>query len=105
MALHYFCQYSIHSIELDHGCYAISIVYQSMILIIMICVMNIVMLDDPGMDTGLLCLWACSSVMLVHPEGGSPKDSGVVTSYMSVVLEYVGSFGYDHAPRFDWGRR
>jgi hypothetical protein len=101
MALYSFCQYSIHNKELDHGCYVILIVYQSMLLIIMICVMNIIRPDDPSMDTGSLCLWACSGVMLVHPEGGSPKDAGVVTSYMSIVLEYVGSFGYDRAPQFD----
>ena len=61
--------------------------------------------DDPSTDTSSLCLRACSSVMLVHLEGGSPGDAGVVTSYTSVVLGYVGSFGYDRAPRFDWGRR
>ena len=28
--------------------------------------------DDPGMDRGSLCFRACSSVLLVHPKGGSP---------------------------------
>ena len=61
--------------------------------------------DDPGTDRGSLYFWACSSVILVHPKGGRPGDARVVTSYTSVVLGYAGSFGYDHAPRCDWGRR
>ena len=61
--------------------------------------------DDPGTDRGSLCFRACSSVLLVYPKGGRPGDTRVVTSYMSVVLGYAGSFEYDHAPRCDWGRR
>ena len=45
------------------------------------------------------------SVLLVHPKGGRPGDTRVVTSYTSVVLGYAGSFGYDRAPQCDWGRR
>ena len=89
MDLYSICQYSIHNIELDHGCFTISMVYQSMLLFIMSCVTNMVRPDDPGMDTGLLCLRACSSVMLVHPKGGGPRDAGVVTSNTSVVLGYA----------------
>ena len=72
MALYSFCQYSIHNIELDHGCYAISIVYQSMLIFIMSCVTNMVRPDDPGTDIGLLYFRACSSVLLVHTKGGRP---------------------------------
>ena len=61
--------------------------------------------DDPGTDRGSLCFQACSSVSLVHPKGGRPGGTRVVTSYTSVVLGYVGSFGYDRAPWCDWGRR
>ena len=61
--------------------------------------------DDPNMDRGSLCFRAWSSVLLVHPKGGRPGDARVVTSYTSVVLGYAGSFGYDRAPRCDWGRR
>ena len=61
--------------------------------------------DDPGMDRGSLCFRPCSSILLVHPKGGRPGDARVVTSYTSVVLGYVGSFGYDRAPWCDWGRR
>ena len=61
--------------------------------------------DDPGTDIGLLCLWDCSSVLLIHPKGGRPKDARVVTSYTSLVLGYAESFGYAHAPWYDWGRR
>ena len=61
--------------------------------------------DDPSTDRGSSCFRACSSVLLVHPKGGRPGDARVVTSYTSVELGYVGSFGYDRAPRCDWGRR
>ena len=66
---------------------------------------DVVRLDDPGMDRGSLCFWACSIILLVHPKGGRPRDARVVTSYTGVVLGYEGSFGYDCAPRCDWGRR
>jgi hypothetical protein len=94
MALYSICQYSIHNLELDHGCFTILIVYQSMLLFIMNCVMSMVRPDDPGMDIGLLCFQACSSVLLVHPKGGRPGDARVVTSYTGVLLGYAGSFGY-----------
>ena len=76
-----------------------------MLLFVMSWVTNMVRPDDSGTDTGSLCLRAYCGIMLIHLEGGTPGDTGVVTSYTSVVLGYVGSFGYDHAPRFDWGRR
>ena len=75
-----------------------------MLLFIMSCVMSMVRPDDPGTDIGLLCFRACSSVLLVHPKGGRPGDATVVTSYTGMVLGYAGSFGYDRAPRCDWGR-
>ena len=105
MALYSLCQYSIHNIELDHGCYAILIVYQSMLLFIMSCVTNMVRLDDPGTDISSLCFQACSSVLLVHLKGGRPGGARVVTSYTSVVLGYAGSSGYFRAPRCERGRR
>ena len=105
MALYSFCQYSIYNIELDHGCYAILIVYQSMLSSFMSCATDLVRPDDSGMDRGSLCFWAWSSILLVHLKGARPGDARVVTSYMSVVLGYAGSFGYDHAPWCDWGRR
>ena len=60
--------------------------------------------DDLGADVGLLCFQASSSILLVHPKGGRPGDTRVVTSYTSVVLGYAESIGYDRAPRCDWGR-
>ena len=81
------------------------IVYHSMLSSFISYATVLVRPDDPGTDRGSLCLRACSSVLLIHPKGGRPGGTRVVTSYMSVVLGYVGSFGYDHAPRCDWGRR
>ena len=104
MALYSICQYSIHNIELDHGCFTVLIVYQSMLLFIMSCVTSMVRPDDPGTDIGLLCFRACSSVLLVHPKAGRPGDARVVTSYMGVVLGYAESFEYDRAPWCDKGR-
>ena len=89
MALYSFCQYSIHNIEFDHGCYAVLIVYQSVLMFIMSCVTSMVSPDVQGLDNGSLCFRVCSSALLVHPEGGSPGGIRVVTSYMSVVLGYA----------------
>ena len=76
-----------------------------MLSVIMSCATYMVRPDDPGMDIGSLYFRACSSVLLVHPKGGRPRDARVVTSYTGVVLGYAGSFRYDHAPRCDWGRQ
>ena len=58
MALYSICRYSIHNIELDHGCYAILIVYQSMLLFIISCVTSMVRPDDSGLGHGSLCFRA-----------------------------------------------
>ena len=60
--------------------------------------------DDLGKDIGSLCFLACLSILPVHPKGGGPGGARVVTSYVGMVPGYAGSFGYDGAPRFDWGR-
>src|SRR6185312_15230144 len=104
MALYPICQTSIHNIELCHGCLAILIVYQSMLSSFMSCAKVLVRPDDSGTDRGSLCFRACSSVLLVHPKGGKPGDTRVVTSYTNVVLGYAGSIEYDCAPWCEWGR-
>ena len=60
--------------------------------------------DDLDKDIGSLCFRACLSVLPVHLKGGGPGGARVVTSYASMGLGYAGSFGYDVAPWFDWGR-
>ena len=105
MALYPTCQTSIHNIEFCHGCFNILIVYQSMLSSFISYATVLVRPDDPGTNRGSLCLRACCSVLLVHPKGGRPGGTRVVTSYTSVMLGYAGSFGYDHARRCDWGRR
>ena len=60
--------------------------------------------DDLGKDIGSLCFRAYLSILPVHPKGGGPKGAKVVTSYVGMVHGYAGSFGYDGAPRCDWGR-
>ena len=105
MALYPTCQTSIHNIELCHGFFTILIVYQSMLSSFMSYAKDLVRPDDPGTDRGSMCFRACSSVLLVHPKGGRPGGTRVVTSYTSVVLGYAQSFEYDRAPRCDWGRQ
>ena len=105
MGLYPTCQTSIYNIEFCHSCFTILIIYQSMLRSFISYAMVLVRPDDPGTDRGSLCFWACSSVLLVHPKGGRPGGTRVVTSYTSMVLGYAGSFGYDHAPRCDWGRQ
>ena len=105
MALYPTCQTSIHNIEFCHGSFTILIVYQSMLSSFISYATVLVRPDDPGTDRGSLCFHACSSVLLVHPKGGRPGGTRVVTSYTSVVLGYAGSFGYDRTPQCDWGRR
>ena len=105
MALFSTCQDSIHNIEFCYRCFTILIVYQSMLRSFISYATVLVRPDDPGTDRGSLCFRACSSVLLVHLKGGRPGGTRVVTSYTSVVLRYVGSFGYDRAPQCDWGRR
>ena len=68
------------------------------------CISCLLRPDDLGKDIGLLCFRACLSVLHVHPKGGGPGGTRLVTSYASMGLGYAGSFGYDGAPRFDWGR-
>ena len=102
MALYSICHHSIHNIELCLGCYAISIVYRSMLCLIMSYAKDMVRLDDLGTDVSSLCFQACSSVFLVHPKGRRSGDARVLTSYTSVVFRYAGSCGYEHAPQCDW---
>ena len=61
-------------------------------------------LDDLGTDIGSLCFRACLSVLPAHPKGAGPGGARVVTSYATMRLGYAGSFGYDGAPHFNWGR-
>ena len=101
MALYPICQTSIYNIQLCHGCFTILIVYQSMLSSFMSYAKVLVRPDDPGMDRDSLCFRPCSSVLLIHPKGGRPEDTRVVTSCTSVVLGYAGSIGYDRSPRSD----
>ena len=98
MALYSNCQHSIHNVELCHGCYAISIVYHSILWLFLSYAKDMIRLDDSGTDIGSLCFQACPNSLLVHPKGWSSGGARVVTSYIGVVLGYAGSFGYDRAP-------
>jgi len=60
--------------------------------------------DDLGKDIGSLCFQACLSILPIHPNGGGPGGTRVVTSYAGMVPRYAGSFRYDGAPWCDWGR-
>ena len=103
MALYSDFHYAIHS-EFILGYLAMFVVCLALICALSCYISCLLRPDDLGKDISSLCLWACLSVLLVHSKGGRPGDARVVTSYTSVVLGYVGSFGYDRAPRCDWGR-
>ena len=91
MGLYPTCRHSVCNIEFIHICYAILIVYQSMLCLFMSYMKHVVWLDDMGKDIDLLCFWACYRSLLIHPKGGRTGEARVVTSYTGVVLGYVGS--------------
>jgi hypothetical protein len=105
MALYSTRQYSIHNAELSYGCYAILIVYHAMPCSSMSYALYMLRPGVLSKDISSLCHRACLSGLLVHPKGGRPGGARVVTSYTGLVLAYVGSFGYDHAPRCCRARR
>ena len=97
------CHYTFHT-ELVHGCLAILIACIAMLCLFISYLGCLLRPDDLGKDVGSSCFRACISISLVHPMGGRPGGTRVVTSYTGVVPGYAGSFGYDGAPRIDWGR-
>ena len=60
--------------------------------------------DDLDNDIGPLCFRAYLSILPVHTKCGGPGGAKVVTSYAGMLPGYARSFGYDGAPRCDWGR-
>ena len=103
MALYSYYRYAIHS-EFVLGYLAIFVACLALICALSSYSSCMLRLDDLGKDIGSLCFRACLSILPVHPKGGGPKCARVVTSYAGMVLGYARSFGYDGAPRFDWGR-
>ena len=103
MALYSDIRYAIHK-EFVHGYLAMLLACLAMICSSSSCISCLLRPDDLGKDIGLLCFRACLSVLPVHPKGGGPRGARVVTSYAGMVPGYVGSLGYDGAPRCDWGR-
>ena len=103
MALYSDFHYAIHSefvlgyLVMFLACLALICAYSS-------CISCLLRPDDLGKDIGSLCFRACLCILPVHPKGGGPGGARVVTSYAGMGLGYVGSFGYDGAPRCDWGR-
>ena len=103
MALYSDSRYAIHKVlvlgylDLFLACLAKFCSYSS-------CISCLLRPDDLDKDFGSLCFRACLSILPVHPKGGGPGGARVVTSYASMGLGYAGSFGYDGAPWFDWGK-
>ena len=103
MALYSDSRYAIHK-ELVLGYLAIFLACLAKFCPYSSCISCLLRPDDLGKDIGSLCFRACLSVLPVHLKGGGPGGARVVTSYARMGLGYAGSFGYDGAPRFDWGR-
>ena len=103
MALYSDFLYAIH-IECILGYLAMFLACLALIYALSSYTSCLLRLDDLGKDIGSLCFRACLSILPVHPKGGGPGGTRVVTSYASMVPGYAGSFEYDSDPRCDWGR-
>ena len=103
MALYSDFRYAIHS-EFVLGYLAMFLACLALIYALSSYTSSLLRLDDLGKDIGLLCFRAYLTILPVHPKGGGPGGAMVVTSYVDMVPGYAGSFGYDRAPRCDWGR-
>src|SRR6185503_6796881 len=102
MALYSNSRYSIHT-EFILGYLAIVLACLALICALSSYSSCLFRPDDLGKDIGSLCFRAYLSILPVHPKGGGPGGAWVVTSYAGMVPGYVGSLGYDGAPRFGWG--
>ena len=103
MALYSDYRYAIH-LEFVHGYLAIFLAFFAMIGLSSSYISCLLNPDDLGKDVSSLFFWSCLRVLPVHPKGGGPRGTRVVTSYAGMVPGYVRSFGYDNAQWFDWGR-
>ena len=97
-----FC-YAIHS-EFVLGYLAMFVACLALISVLSSYSSCLLRSDDLGMDIDSLCFRACLSILPIHPKCGGPGGARVVSSHAGMVPRYAGSFGYDGAPRCDWGR-
>jgi len=104
MALYSDSRYAIH-IEFVLGYLAMFLACVAKFYFYSSCISCLLRLDDLGKDIGSLGFRACLSILPVHLKGGGPEGARVVTLYAGMVPGYAGSFGYDGAPRCDWGRQ
>ena len=100
MSLYSDYHYAIHS-EFVHGYLAMFLACFAIISFSSSCFNCLLRPNDLGKDISSLCFRACLSVLHIHPKDVGPGGSRVVTSYASMGLGCVGSFGYDSPPRFD----
>ena len=102
MALYSGYHYAIHS-EFIHGYLVVFLACFFMICSSSNHASCLLRPDDLGKDICSLCFRSYLSILPVHPKGGGPEGTRVVTSYVDMVPEYAGSLGYEGYPRFDWG--
>ena len=103
MALYFDYRYAIHK-EFVLGYLAMFLACIAKFCSYSSCISCLLRPDDLGKNIGSLCFRASLSILPVHPKSGGPGGAKVVTSYAGMVPGYAGSFRYDGAPRFDWGR-
>ena len=96
MALYSDFRYAIH-IEFILGYLAMFVACLALICALSSYASCLLRPDNLAKDIGSLCFRAYLSILPIHPKGGGPGVARVVTSY-------AGSFGYDGAPWYDWGR-
>jgi hypothetical protein len=102
MVLYFDFYYAIH-IEFGLGYLAMFVACLALICALSSYISCLLRPDDLGKDIGLLCFRVYLSILPVHPKGGGRGGARVVTSYAGMVPGYARSFGYDDAPRCDWG--
>src|SRR6185437_10550240 len=103
MALYFDFRYAIHS-EFVLGYLAMFLACLALICALSSYTSCLLRPDDLGKNIGSLCFRAYLSILPVHSKGEGPGGARVVTSYAGMVPGYAGSFRYDGAPWFDWGR-
>jgi hypothetical protein len=95
----------IYNSEYLHGYYAILVVCHVMLSASLSYAIHMLRLEIHAKATVWCALWACSSSLLVHPQGGRPGGLEQVPYTRAWCSDIMGSIEYNHIPRCCRGRR